>query len=484
MVYSYNSYFNNNYYNTTAVKNNSSAKNAAPAALETTGRINQPYHRKSYYQMTSVPFNPAFSASNLRTRLISNDEKNKYNALQKVLDKKGKKELDIMLKNGTLLNADSADNSTVLDNLYKIISTQRADGLNANSLAKDVISVIANPYVITQQFGDIPSSYKNSIVDTYMTDKNLNKADANARHNAENEVNVTHSGTCVAASIEFSLAKQSPAEFARFAEGLTSPKVAVEKEIHLDKLADNTLDAVWLLNAFEVPYQMNDFKTAKLTFKPDKDAVTRAKIQTTNKDEGERSPVDVLMQSTFMQLGSQQSYNSLTDKRTGKFNQNDKGLIEFEKTFAESVVEDKNKISVTYQTVDENARLVGYETDMNTLKRHLTTALDSGENVILGYTQTDSNNIIINGHEITVVGYKKNSNGKLTFICNDTDDNLSRPVEYSEDYLLPKIHHAALPQQIVAGDMKLVENWVEGLNSYNELKKQKQSQTNPFKVAA
>ena len=139
MVYSYNSYFNNNYYNTTAVKNNSSAKNAAPVALETTGRINQPYHRKSYNQMTSVPFNPAFSASDLRTRLISNDEKNKYNALQKVLDKKGKKELDIMLKNGTLLNADSADNSTVLDNLYKIISTQRADGLNANSLAKDVI---------------------------------------------------------------------------------------------------------------------------------------------------------------------------------------------------------------------------------------------------------------------------------------------------------------------------------------------------------
>ena len=83
-------------------------------------------------------------------------------------------------------------------------------------------------------------------------------------------------------------------------------------------------------------------------------------------------------------------------------------------------------------------------------------------------------------HKLTA----KNSNGKLTFICNDTDDNLSRPVEYSEDYLLPKIHHAALPQQIVAGDMKLVENWVEGLNSYNELKKQKQSQTNPFKVAA
>jgi uncharacterized protein (TIGR00251 family) len=150
-----------------------------------------------------------------------------------------------------------------------------------------------------------------------------------------------------------------------------------------------------------------------------------------------------------------------------------KGLIEFEKTFVESVVEDKNKISVTYQNVDENARLVGYETDMDTLKRHITTAIDSGENVILGYTQTDNNNIIINGHEITVVGYKKNNaTGKLTFICNDTDDNVSKPIEYTEDYLLPKIHHAALPQSVIKDDLHLVENWVEGMNTYKELKKQ------------
>ena len=97
-----------------------------------------------------------------------------------------------------------------------------------------------------------------------------------------------------------------------------------------------------------------------------------------DRDNYERSPLDVLMQSTFMQVGSQQAYNSLTDKRAGKFNQNDKGLIEFEKTFTESVVEDKNKMSVTYQTVDENARLVGYETDFKTMKKQITDALNMG----------------------------------------------------------------------------------------------------------
>ena len=127
-------------------------------------------------------------------------------------------------------------------------------------------------------------------------------------------------------------------------------------------------------------------------------------------------------------------------------------------------------MSVTYQTVDENARLVGYETDLSTTKRHLIEALDEGESVILGYTELDANNVIVNGHEITVVGYKTDSKGKVTFICNDTDDNISKPIEYSEDVLLPKIHHAALPQHIVEKDLEVVPNWVEGIEMYKQMR--------------
>ena len=61
-----------------------------------------------------------------------------------------------------------------------------------------------------------------------------------------------------------------PAEFARFAQELSSPKMSVEKTIGLNNLADNTLNAVWLLNAFEVPYEMKDFNQATLKFAPDK----------------------------------------------------------------------------------------------------------------------------------------------------------------------------------------------------------------------
>lgn len=415
---------------------------------------------------TPLPFNAAKQVLNTRMELTSKDEKQKYTELLNILDKDSKKYLEVLLKRGILLNSDSNDHSTVLDNLYKIATTPRAEGLSAKGLLRDTILTIAYPPIITQQFGDIPEAYRNKAMQA-----NLNgETNSIKRFIAENEIDVEHSGTCVAASIEFSLAEKMPAEFARFAEGLSSQNMAINKEIKLNNLADNTLDAIWLLNAFEIPYEAKDFDKAVLKFAPDKNAIIRAQIQTTHRDALERSPLDVLMQSTFMQIGSQQSYNTITDKRQGKFNQNDKGLIEFEKTFTESVVEDKNKLSVTYQTVDENARLIGYETDLSTMKRHLVSALNEGENVIIGYTQVDRNNIIINGHEITIIGYKQNQDGKLTFICNDTDDGLSRPIEYSEDYLLPKIHHAALPKEIVEADLNVTPNWVEGLNIYKDMK--------------
>ncbi|MCM1338382.1 MAG: hypothetical protein NC191_01770 [Muribaculaceae bacterium] len=414
---------------------------------------------------TQVYANPSNQVQ-LRTTLNGKEEKEKYTKILSSLSKSDRKTAEYLLKSGILLNADSNDKSTVLDNLYKIITEKRAEGLDGKTMLKDTISTLAYPYLITQQFGDIPAGYQEKAINANIKDKtNLIEIQQGIR-----DINVEHSGTCVAASTEFKLAKQMPAEFARFAQELSSPKMSVEKTIGLKNLADNTLNAIWLLNAFEVPYEADNFDNAKLKFAPDENAIIRAQIQTTDKDPYERTPLDVLMQSTFMQVGSQQSYNTLTDKREGKFNQSDKGLIEFEKTFTESVVFDKNILSITYQTVDENARLIGYETDLGTMKRHLIQALNEGENVIIGYTQTDSNNIILNGHEITIVDYKQSPNGGVTFICNDTDDNISRPIEYPEEYLLPKIHHAALPQHIVEEDLNVVPNWVEGIEVYKQIK--------------
>ncbi len=462
-----NSYQYNNYNTANTVRATKVAK-ITPVKNTATSFTSNPV-------MHEIPYNAALTYSAFRTEFISKDEKNKYNELTKIVDKDTKKRLNILLKTGVLLNSESNDNSTTLDNLYKIASTPRAQGLNNVSILKDTIAALADPHVITQQFGNIPASYQEQALNIAKEDSIAKSTQKTASNSLENDINVEHSGTCVASSVEYNLADKHPAEFARFAEGLSSREMAVKKTIKMSNLADNSLDAIWLLNAFEIPYEAHDFDRATLTFAPDKNAIVRAHIQTVDKDPLERSALDVLMQSTFMQVGSQQSYDSLTDKRGGKFNQNDKGLIEFEKTFTESVVEDKNKISMTYQKVDENAKLIGYETDFDTIKKHITSALNMGENVIIGYTQVDGTNTIINGHEITITGIRNDKNDKMIFICNDTDDNVSKPVEYTEDYLLPKIHHAALPQSVVENDVKLVDNWVEGLKIYKDLKNESQT---------
>ena len=69
---------------------------------------------------------------------------------------------------------------------------------------------------------------------------------------AEQEIDVPHSGTCVASSIEFNLAKEMPAEFTRFVEGLTSPNVSVEKTIKLKNLADNNRRCFLRLNFAQI----------------------------------------------------------------------------------------------------------------------------------------------------------------------------------------------------------------------------------------
>ena len=419
-----------------------------------------------------TPVYPSFQAASavISTRTtLTDSEIPKYNLLTTYLDKKDREALNLALKSGLLLRSDSQDKSTVLDNLYKIVSTPRLEGLSPENILKDTLQTLVNPSIITQKFGDIPKSVKPQVLD-YMTG---GSQDPRERQLQETELRDMYSGCCVAASIEFNLAHRQPAEFTRFVEGLTSPKMEVKKTIDLDQLSKNMVDAVWLLNAFEVPYEMKGLKQAEVTLKPDKEAILRARIQNYYRDKLERSSIDVLMQSTLMQLGTEQTYSSLVDKRGGKFSREDKGLIDFEKTFVESIVKNKDTTSVVYQTVDENQRVVGFEADYKTVKSQLLEALNMGENIIIGYVLTDSTGVIENAHEITIIGSRQTPTGETIFICNDTDDDYPYPIEYSESYLIPKIHHAGLPTSVAEKSLTQTENWQIALNDFEKYKEEK-----------
>ncbi len=406
------------------------------------------------------------SAVTVRTELTTKEEKKKYKELSEFLDGKYRRKLNFALKSGILLKNNSDDKSSVLDNLYKIMKEERDPGLDNRTIIKECLDIIENPYVITQTCEDIPYEYKTGVIGLVT---NLSENEEEIRKTNFYLDNM-HTGTCPTASIEFDLATKNPAEFFRMVEGLTSPQNEVYKTIDIAALSDKTLDAVWLLNKFKTPYEMKDFEKATILLKPDEHAIVRARIQNNHRDKGERSMIDVLMQSTMMQLGSQQTYNSLTDRRSpNEWTEEDSGLIDFEKTYVESVMENKNTTSVVYQIVDEQGRLSGHTQEFSVIKDEILAALNMGHNVIIGYTWPDpENGNKLAGHEITIVGTKTAKNGETIFICQDSDDDVDKPIEMSESYLIPKIHHAGLPDEIASKDFKYEDSWKYGVDALEE----------------
>lgn len=405
---------------------------------------------------TGLNNEPNFAVNKVATKLSGAEETKMYNEVldafatsisEKTSPKDNvlrQKKLDSLLKSGKLLNRNSNDNSSTLESIYKIITTPRAANLDGIKLAGEIIDTIYSPASITQKFGDIPSQAQGYISDGNTAEK-------------ASKIKTEGSGTCVAASVEFHLANKMPSEFARWAEGLTSPKIQVEKNLPLNALSSNKMNALWLLKEFETPIKSLDFNSANIVLKPDEQTLTKALIQDNYWDSDERTVIDVLMQSTLMNTGSQQTYNSLIDERAGKFNANPQGLIEFEKTYIESLVDGKERDSVIYQNVDDNQILKGWNTDLSKIQGDITKAVDNGEDVIIGYVVTAKEcnekgcdpNKIVNGHEITIVDYKKDSFGNIKFICNDTDDDKPHLIEYDANYLLPKIHHASYPVSLI-----------------------------------
>ncbi|MBQ4114350.1 hypothetical protein IJD34_02985 [bacterium] len=422
-------------------------------------KVTQPTFQAEGYR-TSLTF---------RTELTTSYEKKKYKEIAAELDMKYRKKLEFALKSGILLKNDSDDRSSVLDNLHKILKEERDPGLDGLTILKECLDIIHNPYVITQRCEDIPEEYKVPVLGL-ITDLS---EDMDKLEEVNTQLNTMQTGTCPTASVEFDLATKHPAEFFRMVEGLTSPKNETTKLIDMDALSDKSLDAIWLLNKFKTPHEKVSFDKALITLKPDKNAIIRARIQNNHRDKGERSIIDVLMQSTMMQLGSQQTYDSLTDKRApNAWTEEDSGLIDFEKTYVESIMENKNTTSVIYQKVDENGKLVGYEKDFNTIKKELLDTLALGHNIIIGYTWPDpDNDNKLAGHEITIVGVKTNEKGESVFICQDSDDDIDRPIEMPESQLLPMIHHAGLPEEIASRDFEYEDSWKVGMKEFEQLQK-------------
>jgi len=384
-----------------------------------------------------------------------------YAKLSDNMDSESKILLNQLYKNGELLARDSNDGSSTLENLYKIMTKPRLPYFDKKDIIEETIKTIADPYIITQNFGKIPPAELVNIVN----DENkrllakIRKSKANPDNigdtypiNPKNVFNL-HGSTCSAASIEFNLADRRPAEFTRYVEGLTSPEKNVKTRIKFSDLSKNMLDALNALIDEHSDFKALDWKNIEVTLKPDKNAYLRADVQEDDRVKDTRSLIDVLIQSTFMQLGSKATYNSLTDKRSKDVGDG-AGLNQSEIAFVESIVESNSKkVPVLYMQLNNDlTKVVKYNYDFEKTKKQFIDSLDQGRNIIMGFMvdmDKKGNIITPQGHEVSVTGYEYDKKGKLWFKYNDTDDgNYFAPSWIEADKFIPTVHHANIPENV------------------------------------
>lgn len=531
--------------NITAASTNAANKTKVPSANE-----QQNVQPKQAYSAENVR---AYGTTRINNALNTEETQQKYSEVSKLLEPETRVKLSNLLKTGTLLNNNSNDGSSVLDNLHKIATEPRIRGLSAKNLLTEAIETVSNPSIITQKFGDIPESFNKAI---------YRHPDLGVRSAEQMDIG-DNSNCCVAASIEYDLASTNPAEFVRMAAGLSSEDYSVTKNLSLSDIADTKEDAMWLLEKFNLPHQVDENDNVQVKIQPDRSAIIRARVQTSYRDEGERSSLDVLMQSAFMNVGSAQTYDALTDTRkaNGDISSETKGLSYLEATFtgdiigntpkdtilcmgidetdyklmpflsdydrngaadnirqklqtvnpediknadinqtyglmsaiSKSAIEDLTKASVTpefeeqinqllYQqsmiTLTEkepNISQLSEEDALNSLKANMPEimqetvrksvravaqeivgntiiqALQKGQNVMVGYypyIDEVNDSYIDGGHEINVVDVAEGPQGETIFVCKDTMND-DEPINVSAEFLLPRLHHANLPKELI-----------------------------------
>ena len=512
-----------------------------------------------------------------------------FSQLSDFVGTEGKKHLKTLHENKKLISNNSNDSSTTIENLYKIMTEPRTDGLDAKIILNETLKALADPYLITQDFGKIPEA----VVPQLVNEENArvqNKLEEEKQHPAspfekkellktitpiepikekavelakkisisispnskpENimnahsqvfsqmqaqaandpqkiaqikalkeevaniakkidtslspnsklediltvnsllltimqvqaandpqkaaqmmpqitqyqteiesltqsseEINFSKGHTCPAASIEFDLADKKPAEFVRYIERLTSPDKCVKTKIKYSNIADDMPAAISKLTDWKIDYKKLNADNIEITLRPDENAYPRAIIQEYGRAKDSRSVVDSLLQSTFMQVGSEKTYNSLTDLRSEDTG-NGRGLNQEEGAFIESIVDyEGGKDSVTYMDLDENLTKINkYNFDPQATEAQLTETLNRGKNIMVGFlTDVDEkgNLVSANGHEVLLTGIVQDKAGEKFFKYNDTDDGDNyAPSFIKVSELIRTLHHANLPKDVI-----------------------------------
>jgi len=447
-----------------------------------------------------LPDNPAY-------RVIPNNNLNNADntimlkELNTFIDSKSQKLLKKLLNNGKLLSNKSNDGTTTLENLYKLMKQPREEGFDSKILIEETLNILADPYTTTQDFGKTPKEvlpqiiqYENERVKQSQEDEKAHPMPPYERKPidkivTDKDIDFSKGHTCPAASIEFDIADKKPAEFARYVERLTSPEKSVKTVIKYSNIADDLPAAISILQDWKVDYKKLNSEDFEVTLRPDDNAYPRAEIQERFRAKNSRSTVDSILQSTFMQVGSAKTYNSLTDLRSEDTG-GGRGLNQQEIALVESVVDyEGGKDSVTYMELDNDlTKLKKYNFSNHETEKMLIDTLSKNKNIIVGFLtdlDTKGNLITPNGHEVLLTGITKDKKGELYFKYNDTDDgDIYAPSFIKVKELVRTLHHANLPKDIVKKYVKQEKDpRMQLVSDLWDLKKQNETAQNLTQAA-
>ena len=158
----------------------------------------------------------------------------------------------------------------------------------------------------------------------------------------------------------------------------------------------------------------------------------------------------------YMTPGIELQHISTTDIMTGS---------------VENIVKEKNVNPIFYHKIDDKNCLCGSEFSTEQIKEQILGSLEQGENVIAGMVFVESDRIIPNasvsgnsiagGHEIVIVGYKTDYDGRIVFKVQDSDDSFNGNWECPEEYLLPRLNHAFVTYDVAYNLLKEKEEMLE-----------------------
>lgn len=393
--------------------------------------------------------------------------------IQRNLDPVTQQRFKQLITQGILTKGAADDGHSALYHLYGILTTPRAAGYNNQTILRETIETLSQPYSISQRFAPITPQVAQQLLNV-RNSPGLNRTNVPApiKPLSMQELNVENSATCVASSVMYYMADKEPTDLARHINELTSPMNAFfEKATFSEISPDAPHEALQVLREHQIPYYISGQNEVTVKVENPPAGVIRAQSSQNLPMNGPyRNAIASAYQSALTYLVTH-SYDPASDERDADIpGETSKGLTEAEKTLMEAIIKDNGGVqSVTYQAVNNkanpapgeegNSYLFGYNRRFEDTTSDILKALSLGQPVIIGTTDTDETGAIVAGHEITITSaYTDMQDGQLKFVVADSDDNIPEPVVKTAKELIPTIHHAGLPLNLARQINQQIQN--------------------------